>query len=77
MSTARGDPVNRKKKISGIFSKKLKKAKSHLNPKANNNKPKYVSKAERAKIAEAEKAALEAGTQETTEQAETKETAQP
>ena len=63
--------MNRKKKISGIFSKKLKKAKSHLNPKANNNKPKYVSKAERAKIAEAEKAA-----QETTEQAETTETAQ-
>ncbi len=39
--------VNRKKKIQGIFNKKLKKAKARLNPK---NKPKYVSKAERAKL---------------------------
>jgi hypothetical protein len=43
--------VNRKKKISDIYSKKLKKAKSHLNPKANNSKPRYISKAEREKIA--------------------------
>lgn len=69
--------MNRKKKISGIFSKKLKKAKSHLNPKANNNKPKYISKAERAKLEEAEKAALEAGTQETSVSAEAGETTQP
>lgn len=69
--------MNRKKKISGIFSKKLKKAKSHLNPKANNNKPKYISKADRAKLEEAEKAALEAGTQETSAQAEAGETTQP
>ena len=44
--------MNRKKKISSIWNKKLKKAKSHLNPKANNNKPKYISKADRAKMAE-------------------------
>ena len=48
--------MNRKKKISNIWNKKLKKAKSHLNPKANNNKPKYISKADRAKM-EAEAAA--------------------
>lgn len=50
--------MNRKKKISNIWNKKLKKAKSHLNPKANNNKPKYISKADRAKM-EAEQAAAE------------------
>jgi hypothetical protein len=43
--------VNRKKKISDIYNKKLKKAKSHLNPKANNTKPRYISKAEREQIA--------------------------
>jgi hypothetical protein len=43
--------MNRKKKISDIYSKKLKKAKSHLNPKANNNKTRYVSKADREKAA--------------------------
>lgn len=69
--------MNRKKKISGIFSKKLKKAKSHLNPKANNNKPKYISKAERAKLEDAEKAALEAGIQETSAQTDAGETTQP
>jgi hypothetical protein len=42
--------MNRKKKISDIWNKKLKKAKSHMNPKANNNKPKYISKADRAKM---------------------------
>lgn len=68
--------MNRKKKISGIFSKKLKKAKSHLNPKANNNKPKYITKAERAELEEAEKAAQENGAQETTEQTEAVETTQ-
>lgn len=46
----RGDILNRKKKISDIYSKKLKKAKSHLNPKAISNKPKYISKADRAKM---------------------------
>ena len=45
------DCMNRKKKISDIWNKKLKKAKSHMNPKANNNKPKYISKADRAKMA--------------------------
>jgi hypothetical protein len=43
--------LNRKKKISDIYSKKLKKAKSHLNPKANNNKTRYISKADREKAA--------------------------
>ncbi|MFT6155018.1 MAG: hypothetical protein ACJA0E_000179 [Bermanella sp.] len=43
--------MNRKKKITDIYNKKLKKAKSHLNPKANNTKPRYISKAEREKIA--------------------------
>lgn len=43
--------MNRKKKISSIWNKKLKKAKAHMNPKANNNKPKYISKADRAKMA--------------------------
>lgn len=42
--------MNRKKKISNIWNKKLKKAKAHMNPKANNNKPKYISKADRAKL---------------------------
>jgi hypothetical protein len=46
--------MNRKKKVKGIFEKKLKKAKAKLNPKA---KPRYISKAERAKM-EAEEAVL-------------------
>lgn len=41
--------MNRKKKISNIYNKKLKKAKSHLNPKV--HKEKYISKAEREKLA--------------------------
>lgn len=63
--------MNRKKKISNIWNKKLKKAKSHLNPKANNNKPKYISKADRAKM-EAEAAATNTeipGTTETSSEA--------
>lgn len=47
--------MNRKKKISNIYNKKLKKAKAHLNPKA--HKEKYVSKAEREKLAEQAQAA--------------------
>lgn len=39
--------MNRQKKIQGIFNKKLKKAKAKLNT---NHKPKYISKAERAKL---------------------------
>jgi len=39
--------MNRQKKIQGIFNKKLKKAKAKLNT---NHKPKYVSKAKRAKL---------------------------
>lgn len=39
--------MNRKKKIHAIFKKRLKKAKAKL---STNNKPKYISKAERAKL---------------------------
>ncbi len=39
--------MNRKKKVHAIFKKKLKKAKARMNP---SNKPKYISKAERAKL---------------------------
>lgn len=41
--------MNRKKKINSILKKKLKKANAKLHTP---NKPKYVSKAERAKLAE-------------------------
>jgi hypothetical protein len=51
--------MNRKKKISDIYSKKLKKAKSHLNPKANNNKTRYISKADREKAALEQESAVE------------------
>lgn len=40
--------MNRKKKVHAIFKKKLKKAKARMNP---SNKPKYISKAERAELA--------------------------
>lgn len=39
--------MNRKKKIHEKFSKRLKKAREKL---SSNNKPKYVSKADRAKV---------------------------
>ena len=39
--------MNRRKKIKTILTKKAKKANARLNPK---NKPKYISKAERAKL---------------------------
>ncbi|PCJ36114.1 MAG: DUF2986 domain-containing protein [Cellvibrionales bacterium] len=39
--------MNRKKKVHAIFKKKLKKAKARMHP---SNKPKYISKAERAKL---------------------------
>lgn len=41
--------MNRKKKINSILKQKQKKANAKLH---SSNKPKYVSKAERAKIAE-------------------------
>lgn len=41
--------MNRKKKINSILKKKLKKMNAKVAPK---NKPKYISKAERAKLAE-------------------------
>jgi len=45
--------MNRKKKMNNILKKKVKKANSKLHT---NNKPKYVSKADRAKLAEQEAA---------------------
>jgi len=39
--------MNRQKKIQDIYSKRLKRAKAKRNP---SNKPKYISKAERAKL---------------------------
>ena len=39
--------MNRKKKVHAIFNKKLKKAKARMNP---SSKPKYISKADRAKL---------------------------
>jgi len=46
--------MNRKKKIHAIFKKRLKKARAKLNP---SHKPKYISKAERARLALLEKEA--------------------
>jgi len=39
--------MNRKKKVHAIFKKKLKKAKARLRPPT---KPKYINKAERARL---------------------------
>ncbi|MDA7746996.1 DUF2986 domain-containing protein [Psychromonas sp.] len=43
--------MNRKKKINSILQKRLKKINAKIAP---NSKPKYISKAERAKLAEQE-----------------------
>jgi len=43
--------MNRKKKIFDIFNSKVKKAKARMNPGSKGNKPKYVSKAQREKLA--------------------------
>jgi hypothetical protein len=48
--------MNRKKKINSILKKKLKKANAKLH---SSNKPKYVSKAERAKLEEQEQVKLQ------------------
>jgi len=45
----KGVKMNRKKKINSILKKRMKKINAKLAP---DSKPKYVSKAERAKIAE-------------------------
>ncbi len=52
--------MNRKKKIFDKFNKKVKKAKARMNP---SSKPKYISKAERAKLEleESSQAAQEEG----------------
>ena len=47
-----GDRMNRKKKINETLKKKLKKANAKLH---NSNKPKYIAKAEREKLALAAK----------------------
>ncbi|EKO3373757.1 DUF2986 domain-containing protein [Vibrio fluvialis] len=52
--------MNRKKRINQILKTKLKKQNAKLH---NSNKPRYISKAERAKM-EAEQAAEEASTDE-------------
>jgi len=44
--------MNRKKKMNTILNKKIKKSNAKLHT---SNKPKYVSKADRAKLAEDEK----------------------
>ena len=49
--------MNRKKKLNSILKKKLKKANAKLAPKKN-DKPRYISKAERAAMEE-ENAAIE------------------
>jgi hypothetical protein len=48
--------MNRKKKINSILKKKLKKANAKLHT---SNKPKYVSKAERAELEEQEQVKLQ------------------
>lgn len=48
--------MNRKKKINSILKKKQKQANSKLHT---SNKPKYISKAERARLAEQEKVETE------------------
>jgi len=48
--------MNRKKKINSILKKKVKKMNAKLHT---SNKPKYVSKAERAKLAEAEEPVIQ------------------
>lgn len=50
--------MNRKKKMNNILKKKVKKANSKLHT---SNKPKYVSKAERAKLTEEEENTQEQG----------------
>lgn len=53
--------MNRRKKAKQIFNKKLKKAKAKLQPENQKNaKPKYVSKADRAKEAEEQTTAISA-----------------
>ena len=49
--------MNRRKKVNNILKKRAKKANAKRHP---SNKPKYISKAERAKLA-AESAPLEQG----------------
>jgi len=48
--------MNRKKKINSILKKKLKKANAKLHT---SNKPKYIAKADRAKLEEEEKTNIE------------------
>ncbi|MDK9738110.1 DUF2986 domain-containing protein [Vibrio sp. D404a] len=62
--------MNRKKKINDILKKKQKKANAKLHK---SNKPRYISKAERAKMEEEERAQQAASAEATIEEtAETK-----
>ena len=61
--------MNRKKKINQILKKKQKKANSKLHT---SNKPRYISKAERAKMEAEEQAQAEGAVEATVEAEETK-----
>lgn len=62
--------MNRRKKIKDVYEKRMKQANLKVNPKK--GKPKYISKAERAKMeAEAAANASNDSTSETTENSET------
>jgi len=59
--------MNRKKKIFDIFNKKVRKAKARLNPGTKGSKPKYISKAQREKLALEQQEAQSQDLPETTE----------
>ncbi len=60
--------MNRKKKIIDKFNKKVRKAKARMNPGTKGNKPKYISKAERAKLdAAAAQEQLDSGSEQSVE----------
>jgi len=52
--------MNRKKKIFDKFNTKVKKAKARMNPGSKGNKPKYISKAQREKLAAEQADAVQA-----------------
>jgi len=63
-----GPIMNRKKKIFDKFNKKVKKAKARMNPGTKGSKPKYISKAERAKLdAAAAQEQLDSGSEQSVE----------
>lgn len=66
--------MNRKKRINQVLKKKQKKANAKLH---HNNKPKYISKAERAKLAEQEQNHAAETTAQVSEQEANEDQAQP